>query len=143
MDSELESPGTAPAGVGRKLLSWGSVVLALAESICVAAVGLSGIRVAIGMSSLISATAAGPAKGFHQNAIRIPLLTLGGLGSALVLLLVWNEGRMRKNPAAAWRLQPLTEKQKRSRRIQVVLAVLSLIMIAAEVFTHPWFHHEL
>jgi uncharacterized membrane protein len=75
--------------------------------------------------------------------VRIPLLILGGAGSLLVLLLVWNEGRMRKNPAAAWRIQPLTAKQKRSRRIQVVLAILSLAMIALEVVTHPWFHHEL
>ncbi len=95
------------------------------------------------MSSLISATAAGPAHGFHRNSLRILFLVAGGIGSALVLLLVWNEGRMRKNPAAAWRLQPLTAKQKRSRRIQVVLSVLSLLLIAAEVLTHPWFHHEI
>ena len=94
------------------------------------------------MSSLIAATAAGPAHGFHRNALRIPLLTIGAIGSLLVLLLVWNEGRMRRNPSASWRLQPLTAKQKRSRRIQVVLAVVSLVIIALEVFTHPWFHHE-
>jgi uncharacterized membrane protein len=106
-------------------------------------VGLSGIRVAIGLTSLISATAGGPAHGFHRNAFRIPLLLLGGIGSALVLLLVWNEGRMRKNPAAAWRLQPLTARQKRSRKIQIVLAILTLVTIALEVITHPLFHHEL
>jgi len=124
------------------LLSWGSFTLALIESICVAAVALSGIRVAIGMTSLIAATAAGPAHGFHRNALRIPILTFGAIGSIVVLLLVWNEERMRKNPAAAWRLQPLTAKQKRSRRIQVVLAVVSLLVIAAELLTHPLFHHE-
>lgn len=131
------------SGFRLTILSWGSFALALAESICVAAVALSGIRVAVGMTSLIAATAAGPAQGFHRNALRIPLLAIGGVGSALVLLLVWNEGRMRRNPAAAWRLQPLTAKQKRSRRIQVVLAVLSLLVIAAELLTHPMFHHEL
>ena len=125
------------------MLSFGSLALAAAESICVAAVGLSGLRVAIGMTSLLSATAGGPADGFHRNGLRIPMLVAGGLGSALVLLLVWNEGRMRKNPAAAWRMQPLTAAQRRSRKIQVVLAVLSLLLIAAEVVTHPWFHHEL
>ena len=130
-------------GLTVKLLSWGSLALAVAESLCVAAVGLSGLRVAIGLSSLISATAGGPAHGFHRNAIRIPLLVLGGLGSFVVLLLVWNEGRMRKNPASAWRIQPLTDKQKRSRRIQVLLAVLTFVMIALELITHRWFHHEL
>ena len=143
MDTQTQPPGPAQRGIGVTLLSWGSLGLALAESICVAAVGLSGIRVAIGLSSLISATAGGPAHGFHRNAVRIPLLTLGGVGSLLVLLLVWNEGRMRRNPSAAWRLQPLTAKQRRSGRIQVVLAALSLAMIALELLTHPWFHHEL
>ena len=32
------------------LLAWGSLVLATAESVCVAAVGLSGVRVALGLS---------------------------------------------------------------------------------------------
>ena len=139
----MEERSEAKSGIGVTLLSWGSLALALAESLCVAAVGLSGIRVALGLGSLSSASAGGPARGFHSNLLRIPLLTFGGLGSCLVLLLVWNEGRMRKNPAAAWRLQPLTAKQKRSRRIQVALAVASLAMIALEVVTHPWFHHEL
>ena len=129
--------------IGLSILSWASLALALAESICVAAVALSGVRVLIGLTSLISATAAGPAHGFHRNPLRLTFLTLGGIGSALVLLLSWNEQRMRRNPAAAWRLQPLTAKQIRSRRLQIALAVLSLLVIAAEVITHPWFHHEI
>lgn len=144
---EVPHPVKEPTAIERRsaglaLLTWGSLVLAMAESLCVAAVGLSGLRIAIGLSSLISATAAGPATGFHRNAIRLPLLTVGALGSLLVLLLVWNEGRMRRNPASAWRIQPLTPKQKRSRRIQVILALLSLAMIALELVTHSWFHHE-
>jgi MFS family permease len=143
METETGADAKAKLGIGVTLLSWGSLALALAESLCVAAVGLSGIRVAIGLGSLISASAGGPARGFHSNVLRIPLLILGGVGSCLVLLLVWNEGRMRKNPAAAWRIQPFTAKQKRSRRIQVLLALASLVIIALEVLTHPWFHHEL
>jgi hypothetical protein len=143
MDTKLDVKTPAKAGLGVTILSWGSLVLAVAESLCVAAVGLSGIRVAIGLGSLISASAGGPAHGFHRNGLRIPFLVLGGLGSLLVLLLVWNEGRLRKNPASAWRIQPLTAKQMRSRRIQVVLAILSLVIIALEILTHPWFHHEL
>lgn len=142
MATELDAVKPKP-GVGVTLLSWGSLALAVAESLCVAAVGLSGLRVAIGLSSLLSAGAAGPARGWHRDAIRIPLLTIGGIGSVVVLLLVWNESRLRRNPASAWRIQPFTASQKRSRRIQVALAILSLLTIAAEILTHPWFHHEL
>lgn len=138
--SAQESKSSSRMGIA--LLSWGSFALAFVESICVAAVALSGVRVVIGLSSLVSATAAGPAHGFHRNSLRLTFLALGGAGSCLVLLLAWNEERMRRNSSAAWRLQPLTPKQRRSRRLQVVLSVLSLLLIAAEILTHPWFHHE-
>ncbi|HKD84508.1 MAG TPA: hypothetical protein VKB58_07150 [Terriglobales bacterium] len=124
------------------MLTWGSLALAAAESICVAAVGLSGIRVALGLTSLLAAGAAGPAHGFHREAIRIPLLTIGAIGAVISLLLLWNEERLRRNPASAWRIKPLTATQRRRRWIQLILAILTLLLVAAELITHPWFHKE-
>ncbi len=123
-------------------LTWGSLALAAAESLCVAAVGLSGVRVALGLTSLLAAGAGGPARGFHREAIRIPLLTIGAFGALISLLLLWNEEKLRRNPAAAWRIQPLTAKQRRRRWLQLGLAILTLLLVAAELITHPWFHHE-
>lgn len=130
------------SNAGKLLLTWGSLALAAAESICVAAVGLSGIRVALGLTSLLAAGAAGPAHGFHREAIRIPLLTIGAIGAVINLLLLWNEERLRRSPASAWRIKPLTAKQRRRRWIQLILAILTLLLVAAELITHPWFHHE-
>ena len=124
----------------RLLLSWGSLALAAAESLCVAAVGLSGMRVALGMTSLLAAGAGGPAHGFHSDTIRIPLLTLGAVGALTSLLLLWNEDRLRRNPSAAWRVRPLTLVQRRFRRIQLITAILTLLLVAAELVTHPLFH---
>lgn len=140
--SDLTEPEPT-SGFTTTLLSWGSLALAAAESLCVAAVGLSGFRVLIGASSLIAASAGGPAVGWHRNSIRIPFLVAGGVFAAFNLLLLWNEDRLRKNPASAWRIRPLTPQQKRRRMIQLVTSVLALLLIAAEVITHPWFHHEL
>ncbi len=120
------------------MLTWGSLVLAAAESACLAMVGLSGVRVAIGLTSLIAAS--GPATGFHRDAIRIPLLAIGTIGALLSLLLLWNERRLRSNPSAAWRIQPYTKSQKRQRLLQFWLAILTLALVAGEVITHPWFH---
>ena len=125
------------------LLAWGSLALAAAESLCVAAVGLSGIRVALGLTSLLAAGAAGPAQGFHRNALRIPFLAAGAIGACLTLLLLWNEERLRKNPAAAWRIRPLTKSQRRRRWFNVTVAIVTLLLVAAEIITHSWFHHEL
>jgi len=128
---------------GAVLLAWGSLALAAAESLCVMAVGLSGVRVAFGLGSLIAATAGGPAQGFHRNGLRIPFLAVGAVGALLSLLLLWNEERLRRNPAAAWRVRPLTRQQRRRRWLQLGLAVLTLLLVVLEVITHPWFHHEL
>lgn len=98
------------------------------------------MRVAIGLGSLI--VAGGPATGFHREAIRIPLLALGTGGSLLTILLLWNEQRLRSNPSAAWRIQPLTRAQKRRRILEFSLAILTLLLVAAELITHPWFHVE-
>jgi hypothetical protein len=137
---EAESPRRS---AGRLLLTWGSLALAAAESLCVAAVGLSGVRVALGLTSLLAAGAGGPAKGFHREAFRIPMLTIGAVGALLSLLLLWNEEKLRRNPAAAWRIRPMTAKQRRRRWLQLTLAVLTLLLVAAELITHPLFHHEL
>ncbi len=126
----------------RLLLTWGSLALAAAESLCVAAVGLSGVRVALGLTSLLAAGASGPAHGWHREGIRIPLLTIGVIGALISLLLLWNEERLRRNPSAAWRIRPLTPQQRRSRWFQLAVAILTLVLVAAELITHPWFHHE-
>jgi hypothetical protein len=136
-DSEI-----SPSKPARLLLAWGSLALAAAESLCVAAVGLSGLRVALGFTSLLAAGAAGPASGFHRNAIRIPLLALGVIGAVISLLLLWNEERLRRNPSAAWRIRPLTLAQQKRRWFQLWAAGLTLALVALEVITHPWFHRE-
>jgi len=138
--NDVEAPRRS---AGRLLLTWGSLALAAAESLCVAAVGLSGVRVALGFTSLLAAGASGPATGWHREALRIPLLTVGAVGALLSLLLLWNEQKLRSNPSAAWRVRPLTAKQRRRRMLQIVLAILTLLLVAAELITHPFFHHEL
>jgi len=130
-------------GIQATILGWSSLFLAVLESLCAAAVALSGVRVLLGMSSLIAATAAGPAHGFHREGLRVPILWASGLIAALNLLLLWNENRIRQNPAAAWRLQPFTPKQRRQRWMQLATSIIALLLILAEVVTHPWFHREL
>ncbi|MGB7467205.1 MAG: hypothetical protein WBW14_30255 [Candidatus Acidiferrum sp.] len=124
----------------RLLLSWGSLTLAAAESLCVAAVGLSGMRVALGMTSLLAAGAGGPAHGFQSDTIRFPLLMLGAVGALISLLLLWNEDRLRRNPSAAWRVRLLTTLQRRWRWLQLITAILTLLLVAAELVIHPLLH---
>jgi hypothetical protein len=124
-----------------KLLNWSGIVFALLQSACTAVIAISGLRVAIGLSAL--AAAAGihaPARGFHQDAIRIPMMVLAFLGAVINLYVVWKVRHLRSRPASQWRQQPLTRKKLNSERFQIALSVLTLLLLAAEWITHPMVH---
>ena len=127
----------------RRFITAGSLGLAIIQGVCAMAVFLSGIGTALGVSSLVAATAAGPATGFHANRFRIPMLALAGLAAVVNLVLLWNAERMRRNPSARWRMRPLTRKERWEKWIQLGASVLTLLLIVGELFAHPLFHHEL
>jgi len=125
----------------RELLNWSSIAFAILQSACTAVIAISGVRVAIGLSAL--AAAAGihaPARGFHQDAIRIPMMLLAFLGAVINLYVVWKVRRLRSRPASQWRQQPVTRKKLNSERFQIALSILTLLLLAAEWVTHPLVH---
>jgi hypothetical protein len=137
--SETSRPKTSL--VNSKLINWSSIVFAILQSACTAVIAISGVRVAIGLSAL--AAAAGihaPAHGFHQDAIRIPMMVLAFLGAVVNLFVIWKVRSLRSKPAAQWRLQSLTKKKLNSERFQIALSVLTLLLLAAEWITHPLIH---
>jgi hypothetical protein len=124
-----------------KLLNWSGMVFTVLQSACTAVIAISGLRVAIGLSAL--AAAAGihaPAHGFHQDAIRIPMMTLAFLGGILNLYVIGKVRRLRSRPASHWRQQPLTKKKLNSERFQIALSIVTLLLLAAEWITHPLVH---
>jgi hypothetical protein len=124
-----------------RLLNWSAIVFAILQSACTAVIAISGVRVAIGLGAL--AAAAGihaPAHGFHQDAIRIPMMAFALLGSVINLYVVWKARHLRNKPAAQWRQQPVTKKKLNSERFQIALSILTLLLLAAEWITHPMIH---
>lgn len=124
-----------------KLLNWSGIVFAVLQSACTAVIAISGVRVVIGLSAL--AAAAGihaPAHGFHQDAIRIPMMVLAFLGALINLFVIWKVRNLRSKPATQWRQQPVTKKKLNSERFQIALSVLTLLLLAAEWITHPLVH---
>ena len=122
-------------------LNWSAIVFAILQSACTAVIAISGVRVAIGLSAL--AAAAGidaPARGFHQDAIRIPMMVFAFLGAVINLYVIGRVRRLRSRPAAQWRQQPLTKRKLNSERFQIALSILTLLLLAAEWITHPMIH---
>jgi type VI protein secretion system component VasK len=124
-----------------RALSGASLLLALLQSACTAVLTISGIRVAIGLTALAAASGVyAPARGFHQDAIRIPMLWLAAIGAIVNLLVLAWIWRLRARPAAQWRRREISARERRSEGLQVALAVLTLVLVGLETWTHPMVH---
>jgi heme/copper-type cytochrome/quinol oxidase subunit 2 len=122
-------------------IGWASFLLALLQSLCTAVLTVSGIRVAIGLSALAAASGIyAPAKGWHQDAIRIPMLIVATVGAVVNLAVIAWMRHLRNRPAAQWRRRERNAKEKRSERLQIVLAVVTLVLVGAETLTHSMVH---
>ena len=107
------------------------------QSLCTAVLTISGIRVAIGLSAFAFS---GMVVRLHRDAIRIPMLIIAAAGAVLNLaVLAWIR-HLRNQPSAQWRRRELTAKEKRSERLQVVLAIITLILVGLETWTHSMLH---
>jgi hypothetical protein len=124
------------------LVSAGSFLFVLLQSACTAVIAISGVRVVIGLSALAEATVGihAPAGGFHRDVIRIPMMIAATIGSLINLYVIWRIRSLRSRPSSQWRVQPVTRRQRRSEIFQIVLAVITLILVAAEWITHPMVH---
>ena len=133
---------TVPDNRRTWLLTATSFVFIVLQSACTAVIALSGVRVAIGLSALAVATFGvhAPAVGFHQDAIRIPMMIAATLGSLINLYVIWRIRSLRARPSSQWRTQPAIPAQRRSEFLQIALAILTLILVAAEWITHSMIH---
>lgn len=123
-------------------LSITSLLFIVLQSICTAVMAISGVRVLIGLSALAAAAGLNrPASGYHTDAIRIPMMTIAAIGSLVNLYVVWRIRSLRSRPAAQWRAQPVSSKQRRAEIFQIILAVVSLILVAFEWWTHRIVHN--
>jgi hypothetical protein len=117
------------------------LIFAILQSACTAVLTISGIRVAIGLTALAAASGIyAPARGFHQDAIRIPMLILGALGAVLNLAVLTQVWRLRKRESGNWRRRNVSKNELRSERLQLALAVLTLLLVGAEMVTHRMVH---
>lgn len=127
----------------RKLgaLSSASLVLVVLQSACTAVLTISSLRVAIGLSALAAAGGVyAPARGFHQDAIRIPMLWLSAIAALVDLAVLAWRWKLRNAPSAHWRRRALSTAERRSEIFQVVVSVLALVLVTLEVWTHPMVH---
>jgi membrane protein YdbS with pleckstrin-like domain len=126
--------GSAPG-----VIAWSSFFFAMLQSICTFFAAMEGLRLAIGISSLAVSAGVGTAMDrFHQDWIRVPMMALALLGSTLNLAILLQLRYLRKRPASQWRQRPLSPNKIRMERVQMLLSLATLLLIAVEEFLH---HH--
>jgi predicted anti-sigma-YlaC factor YlaD len=132
------------AGVRQsRALGWSSMLLALLQSLCTAVFAISGLRVAIGLSALAAVSGVyAPAKGWHQDAIRIPMLIVATVGAVMNLAVLGWIRHLRNQPSAQWRRREPSRKERRSVRLQVALAIITLALVSLESWTHTLIHRK-
>jgi MFS family permease len=143
IDNPASPPGTfAERIAGSRYLGLSAFLFAFLQALCPAVIALSAVRVFIGLGALAAAAGTNAApRGWHADAIRIPMMLIAALGAAVNLFVIWHVRRLRARPAAQWRIAPLAPGKLRSERLQIVLAVLTFVCLAAEWITHPMMHH--
>ena len=140
-DAPQDSASAVSLSSRLKILGWSGIVFAILQSACTAVIAISGVRVALGLSALAAAAGVhAPAKGFHQDAIRIPMMLFALFGSLINLFVIWKIRSLRSKPASQWRQKPVTAKKLTSERLQIALSILTLVLLAAEWIFHPMIH---
>jgi heme/copper-type cytochrome/quinol oxidase subunit 2 len=127
---------------GMSAVSFAAAAVALLQSLCTAVLTINGIRVGIGLAALAAGSIWAPVRALHRDSIRIPMLIIavvGALVNLAVLAWIW---RLRARPEAQWRRQQIGKKQRRSERLQVAMAVLTLVLVGAETWAHAALHRH-
>jgi hypothetical protein len=127
----------------RSAIAWTSLAFAVLQSVCTFFAAMNGLRVGIGLGSLVLASStAAVIDRFHSSWLRVPMIVLAVLGSIINLVVLWQIRRLRKLPAAQWRQTPQKPGKLRSERLQLALSVVTLILVALEERQHLiWLHH--
>ena len=137
-----ERPTPSERIAGARYLGISAFLFAFLQALCPAVIAFSAVRVAIGLGALAAAAGSDvPPHGWHADWIRIPMMLIAAFGAALNLFVIWHVRRLRARPAAQWRIAPLPPDKLRGERIQIALAVLTFVCLAAEWITHPMMHH--
>ena len=121
-------------------IAWSSFFFALLQSVCTFFAAANGLRFVVGIGSLaLSASVGAMMDRFHTDALRVPMIGLALVGSLLNLAILAQVRRLRGRPASQWRQQLPSARKLRTERLQIVLSVATLVLIAVEEILHVGF----
>ncbi|WP_158944567.1 hypothetical protein [Granulicella sp. S190] len=143
-DGVLSRVLPSETGKTQGVIAWSSLVFAVLQSVCSFFVALDGLRLLIGVGALASVVGAGEQwDRLHTDWIRVPMVVLALVGALLNLTVLLHVRHLRSRPAAQWRQKLLTPRKKRMERVQFVLSLATLALVAVEQISHWHTFHRL
>ncbi|WP_089410366.1 hypothetical protein [Granulicella rosea] len=138
--TELEGSNENSVALGesqRLAIAWSSLFFAFLQNVCAALIALNGVRVAIGLGSLVMTGFAGTlVVRLHAAHIRHAMLALSFAGALLNMGILAQAHYLRRRPASQWRIQPLSRRAIRMQWLQLGLSIATLLLIALETSIH-------
>lgn len=127
-------------GIRRWAIGLTSFSFIILQSVCTLLMAVSGVRMIIGLGALAAVVtgAKAPATGFHQDGVRIPMMAFAVLGSCINLYMIWKIRSLRSRLSSRWRQQPITRRRLWGERVQITLAVITLLLVLAEFLGHRY-----
>jgi hypothetical protein len=66
------------------------------------------------------------------------MMVLAVLGAGINLYMIWRIRSLRKRPSSQWRQPPVSSRRLWGERVQITLAVATLILVMAEFVSHHY-----
>ncbi|HEU5400721.1 MAG TPA: hypothetical protein VFU86_05145 [Terriglobales bacterium] len=118
------------------LLSATSFAGGIIQGACAILVASSTAKIFLGIAGLAAALKTSE---LHANIIRLPLMAVSAALALVTLFVLWNAHRMRNRSTSSWRKRALTARQKAGIIFSFAAAVLTLVLVVAEITIHPVF----
>ena len=127
----------------RQRIAWSGIFFAILQSVCTFFFAVGWLRLAIGIGSFsISAWIGTALDRFHADWIRIPMIILALSGALFNLAILAQVRYLRNRPASQWRRVPLTARKVWNERLQLALALATLLLVGIEEYFHMrWSRH--
>lgn len=136
-EGEKQAEAAEQAALRFQWIGWSSLLCAIVQSVCTVFVALSGLRLLIGAAAFASAIGAMQVVDkIHADAIRVPMVMFALIGAVFNLVALWQVRRLRGRGASAWRQKTVSRSKFASERVQLVLSLLTLILLAVESYYH-------
>jgi hypothetical protein len=124
-------------GARVRTLNWTAIGFAILQSVCALALALGSVGALVGLSLLTAFSGLmRVAVSFHADWIRLPMIGLALVGALLNLWVLSRLRRLRANPASAWRRSEADPKDLRREKIQLAVALLTIMLVVLEAGLH-------